>query len=208
MKKGFFTLVCKSANFDFFEKTRVKERALDVEASLPVALRSLSVHLDIGTPFEKSLETIVQDNKDALSKEFKRVLSDVDAGLDVPSSLRSAAKRVDSVSFKRACMHLSFSYSHGGSAQGLRKLADELSSVQRQRVKEFSAKAALLGLLFVTAGCLLPTFFSAYALVGSLFLGSSTSVQDVFVAFVVVFPLVDAAVLYYVLKKAPKTVLK
>ncbi len=167
--------------------------------------------IDRGTEFGRGAMGVVGSSGGAgsfgeLSSEFSRVLSDVRHGAPVVFALQSFASRVDSVHAKRAAMQLAFTYEHGLKGEGLRRLADELSSMQRADARRFAAKTAFSGLLFIAASSIIPAFFSAYAAVGSLFLDTQVSPGDVVVAFVLVFPAISGGILLFIKSQMPPSI--
>ncbi len=210
-----------------------RSRAKRIERDLSVALRAMHVSLLFNSDFEKSLQLVacnggsgsgpergrgsgregVQGASNGggvffgeLSSEFSRVLSDVHNGAPVVFALQSFASRVDSVHAKRAAMQLAFTYEHGLKGEGLRRLADELSSMQRADARRFAAKTAFSGLLFIAASSIIPAFFSAYAAVGSLFLDTRISPADVVAAFLLVFPAINAGILMFIKSQMPPSI--
>ncbi|HLC38135.1 MAG TPA: type II secretion system F family protein [Candidatus Norongarragalinales archaeon] len=180
-----------------------KRRAESVERDMPLALRAAAVDLQFNTPFEKVLDYLSQGYGEA-SVEFKKISNDIRVGSSVQEALRGMAERVDSLAVKRAAMQLSFSYEHGLNAEGLRKLADELIELQKLKSKEYAAKQSFFGLLFVSVSTIIPALFSAYVIVGSVFLSLSFTPTDLYLAFIIVFPLADFSVLYYLTLVKPK----
>lgn len=179
-----------------------KRRAAEVERSLPLFLRSIAVDLHLRIPFEKALQNC--DGYGILSVEIRKVVLEIQAGYPVQACLLNFSKRVDSLSVKRSVMQLCFSYEKGFEGEGLRKLADEFIQQQRIKSREFAAKQAFFGLLFIAASTIVPALFSAYVMIGSSFLSLTLSQTDVIVFFVFVFPLVDFAILFYLNEVKPK----
>ncbi len=174
-----------------------------VERDLGVALRAASIELNSGASFERVLREL-SNGYSELSNEFSRVLASVARGAGFGEAFRAARERVDSLLFKRACAQLAFVYEHGLKGEGLRKLADEVLLLQKTRAREFNAKASFFGLLFIAVSCIVPALFGAYVIVGSSFLAFSFGAGDVFAAFVLLFPFLDAALLLFLRAKTPK----
>ncbi|MFH1056905.1 MAG: type II secretion system F family protein [Candidatus Micrarchaeota archaeon] len=180
-----------------------KRRAEEIERDLPLVLRSAAVELQFNTPFEKILENS-SSGYGVLGLEFKKVLADVKVGSSVQEALRHFAERVDSMAVKRSAMQLAFSYEHGFNPEGMRKLADELIGQQRLKSREFAAKQAFFGLLFIAISTIVPALFSAYVIIGSSFLALTFSQWDILLAFAFFFPLLDFALLYYLSESKPR----
>ncbi|MFH0973957.1 MAG: hypothetical protein V1817_04195 [Candidatus Micrarchaeota archaeon] len=206
-----------------YPRVAAAKRAEEIERDLAVALRAVSLELAAGASFESVLRRETRADARAargdsandvsalggseLSKEFSRVLREAErTGLG--AALSAAGERSASPLVKRAFAQLRFACEHGGKGEAaaapLRKLADELVSVQKTRAREFAAKQTFFGLLFVSVACVAPALFAAYVIVGSAFLELSFGVAEVLFAFIVLFPLVDAAILAYLRWKTPK----
>jgi len=180
-----------------------RARAEVVERDLGVALRAASIELNSGASFERVLRELSKGYGE-LSGEFSRVLASVSRGSGFGEAFRASGERVDSLLFKRACAQLAFVYEHGLKGEGLRKLADELLLLQKTRAREFNAKASFFGLLFIAVSCIVPALFGAYVIVGSSFLAFSFGASEVFVVFVLLFPLLDLVLLLFLRAKTPK----
>ena len=184
--------------------SRKRRRAALVERDLAIALRTIAVEVSIGVPFERALRAIARGGHGELSRELKRVASDVESGgASVGDALKAFGNRVDSMLTKRAAMQLAFTYEQGTGGEGLRKLADELAALQKNQAKEYSAKMAFFGLAFVAVSCIAPALFSAYVIVGSSFMELIFTPTQIAAAFTIGFPAADLAILYYLKKKTP-----
>jgi len=188
-----------------YPESRKKGRAEEIERELAIALRSVSIDLQANTPFEKTLRNLARANYGELSSEARKMLGEIELGGKSPQeALKEFADRVDSLLVRRACMQLVFAYEHGLHTEGLKKLADELISFQKVKSQQYAAQMAFFGLLFISVSCIIPALFAAYVIVGSSFLETTFTPSDVLLAFVAVFPLADAAILYYLKAKTPK----
>ncbi len=197
----FAAFLFAACNHPFSKKRR---RAAFVERDLAMALRTIAVELSIGISFERALKTISKAGHGELSREARRIVADIEVGgAGVSDALKAFGQRIDSMLAKRAAMQLAFTYEQGLGGEGLRKLADELSALQKNNAREYSAKMAFFGLLFVAVSCILPALFSAYVIVGSSFMELLFNPTQVASAFVLFFPAADLAILYYLKKKTP-----
>jgi hypothetical protein len=194
-----------------YPKIAAAKRAEEIERDFAVALRAIAIQLAAGASFESVLRRETRGGSE-LSGEFARVLREAErTGLGV--ALSAAGARCASPLAQRAFAQLRFAAEHGGGSAGsagstggesLRKLADELVSAQKTKAREFAAKQAFFGLLFVSVACIAPALFAAYVIVGGAFLELSFGATEVLLAFIVLFPLVDAAILVFLLWKTPK----
>lgn len=180
------------------------KRAEEIERDLSIALRSIAIQLASGSSFESVLRREARGGSGELSGEFTRVLREAErTGLGV--ALTSAGTRCASGAAQRAFAQMRFACEHGkAGAESLRRLADELVSVQKARAREFAAQQAFFGLLFVSVACIAPALFAAYVIVGGAFLELSFGAGEVLFAFCVLFPLIDAGILAFLRWKTPK----
>ncbi|HII39500.1 TPA: type II secretion system F family protein [Candidatus Micrarchaeota archaeon] len=188
-----------------YPEARKKSRASEIERELSIALRTIAVELRCNTPFEKTLRNLAKSKYPLLAAEAKRILSEIElGGKTPPEALKEFSDRVDSLIVRRAVVQLVFSYEHGLQTEGIKKLADELVNLQKIRSQQYASQMAFLGLMFIAVSCIIPALFAAYVIVGSSFLDSSFTNVDILLAFVIVFPLVDIALLAYMRMQAPK----
>ena len=176
-----------------------------IEAVLPAALRSIGVELNVNTPFEAALATIATGEYGELSAEFRKLLAEVDAGTSIPDALARLGQRVDSTALKRVAAQLASAYEGGFPQPGeaLKALAAEQQDLQAAAAKQYSARMAFMGLAFIAVACVVPALFQAYVVVGSAFLAVSFSPQQVLLIYVLLFPLIDAAILWAIASRAP-----
>lgn len=187
-----------------FPKTIARSRAMSIESDLPIAIRTIGIQLNMHVQFEDTLRNIASSNY-RCSKEFRKVVKMIESGASIPDALRQMAKNIDSSTVKKMVVQLIRAYSEGLSGVDLKRQADELISTQRFRFKEFSARISFLSLMFIALACIAPTMFLAYGTISSLYLGSSLTPSDIWFVFLVVFPLVNAALIFYIKLRTPPT---
>ncbi|MEM4389290.1 MAG: type II secretion system F family protein [Candidatus Micrarchaeia archaeon] len=182
---------------------QAKRRAAQLEAELPFLLRFLAAELSLNTPFEKAIERAARMRYQT-SAELALVLNEVKkGGATFPDALRRLAGRVGSLAFRRAVAHLVAAYQHGGQGEALKRLADELIDVQKAGAREYAAALSFLGLLFLAVACVIPALFQAYVVVGSAIFSPIFTASDIWLAYLVVFPLLGLLVIMAIRMKAP-----
>ncbi|MEM3031165.1 MAG: type II secretion system F family protein [Candidatus Micrarchaeia archaeon] len=182
---------------------QAKRRAAQLEAELPFLLRFLAAELSLNTPFEKALERAAR-MRYRTSAELALVLSEVKkGGASFPDALRRLAGRVGSLAFRRAAAHLVAGYQHGGRGEALKRLADELIDVQKAGAREYAAALSFLGLLFLAVACVVPALFQAYVAVGSAVFSPVFTARDVWLAYLVAFPLLGLLIILAIRIKTP-----
>ncbi|MBI4052712.1 MAG: type II secretion system F family protein [Candidatus Diapherotrites archaeon] len=184
-----------------------KRRSQLVESQLPFALNDFAVELSLGLAFEKCAENVSNRNYGIVSREFSRLLAETrHKGKGMRNALFDLGNRFSSRSLRRACAQLAFAYNSGSpaeSAGAIRRVSSEILSRQRAQAKEFSAKLAMLSLVFVVVSAIVPAMFLVFVIVGSAFLKVSFSPMQVLLACIAGFPLLDMAVFLFVKSQAP-----
>ncbi len=179
-----------------------RRRALIIESDLPEALRSLASQLSMQLSFEKALENLASSDY-ASSPEFSLILADVRRGAGLKEALSASAERVDSITYKRAMNNISSLYTQGSSSDSLKMLSDDLLSQQLSNARRFSSRLALASLLFIAVACIVPSLLLAYLLVGSSFLSLSVEPLEIWLLFLVLFPLFDLSIIAYISLGSP-----
>lgn len=180
-----------------------KAYATKVEADLPIFLSRLATEVRIGKSFSKAIEDSCKEDSFA-SKEFKLVINDMKKGESFGEALQRMNERLDSINIRRACSNLNNLDIQGTKdVSGLKKLAEELFLKQRIESKEFSGKMVVYALVFIAVSAIVPAMFQSFVLIGSFFMKLSFTAQQIFLISVILFPLVDLAILLMIDKKTP-----
>ncbi|MCX8195297.1 MAG: type II secretion system F family protein [Candidatus Micrarchaeota archaeon] len=163
----------------------------EAEAELPFVLRELAIYLDIGLPFEKAIYKIACGSY-LLSPTFMRAYKEIKAGATVQAALGSISLQSNSMQIKRSALLLASIYETGTGTESLKRMAEELSAQQISNMRAQGGRLSLLAILFVASSALLPSFFSVFAALSPMFLESSMTLLQVQLAFLLVFPALNA----------------
>lgn len=181
----------------------LKRRTAEFEARLPLMLRTLGMLLDMSIPFQRALEIVSVDEP-----VFQPVIDNVRRGVSVQKAFARVALSYDSFAVKRAISQLITSYEVGSSGQEIRKIGEEMLSVQRHSLREYSSKSAIFGLLFIVSAAVMPTFFLVYAVLGEYTLDSPVEKMGMAVAMLVVFPLISLTILLMAKSSLPRSAME
>ncbi len=108
-----------------------------------------------------------------------------------------------SLKVKRARTQIRACFESGSSGKEILKIADDLLDLERNRLKEYSSKSAIFGLLLIVSSAVLPTFYLIYVSAGSIAL-DPISEEQIAIAMYAVFPLCSVAVLFLSIMSAPR----
>ena len=192
-----FSAIFSSAAFGLFlllPRLAAQKRISRCETELPFLLREFSVYLDVGISFEKALSKIASGRYE-LSREFSYAIQKMRSGASMQSSITAAFSQCPSIQVKRCVMLLFAIYETGSGTEPLKRTAEELSSTQLSSMRLLGGRISLLAILFVSSSALAPVFFSIYAAVAPFLAQDAVSASDVWVAFMVIFPLFNTIVL-------------
>ncbi|MFA5930217.1 MAG: type II secretion system F family protein [Candidatus Micrarchaeia archaeon] len=169
-------------------------REKQVESELPYLLRELAIYIDIGVPFEKCVSRLACSGY-AVAGEFSMVENEISAGASVQSAFARLSASTGSLPLKRSLLLLSTIYETGKGAEPLRRLADEMASAQVSGMRGSAGKFSLLAIAFIAVSALIPSFFAVFATVSPLVQSEPVHGWQVWLAFLLVFPALDAVAL-------------
>ena len=172
-----------------------KKRELsELEEKLIFSLKNFGMQLDAGLSFEECL---------AKEKIFGAIIRETELGASIPEALRNFAQRYDSAFIKKASALLADIYIKGGSGSALKKLADEEAAVRLAKIKEYNEKLVMFSLLFVACAAIIPAFFQAFIIVGSLFIAIPISAEAALIIPVLLFPLINTGAFLFIKSRRP-----
>ncbi|VVB98387.1 Type II secretion system (T2SS), protein F [uncultured archaeon] len=179
--------------FDAIPGHAEKRRIAAIEAELPLFLRMLAMLLDMNVPFAQALEAASRNGE--CGKEFSRAVREIENGAGVPKALAKLAESEKGEAVKKSAIQMISAYEQGGGGAQIRRIGDDMVSLQRYRMRDFVSKSSLFGLMFVIFAAVVPTFFLVFATAGKLALGIDVGGAAFAAVFLLAFPAVDAGIL-------------
>lgn len=175
-------------------KFELNRRSKIIEAEMPFALRTIGMLIDMKIPFMKSLALASEEDSET-AKELKGVVRDVKSGITVEKSFSRLAVSFNSFPIKRSISQLLSAYEVGSSGSEIKRIGDELLSVQQHEIKEHASKSAIFGMLFIMTAAILPTFFLVYVILGKFGVGGAVSESGIAIALLLIFPAISVLLL-------------
>lgn len=175
-------------------KFELSRRSKIVEAEMPFTLRTIGILIDMKIPFMKSLALVSEENNE-ISKQFRNIVQEVSHGVTVEKAFSRFAVSFNSFAIKRSVSQLLSAYEVGGSGSEIKRIGDELLSVQQHKLKEHASKSAIFGMLFIMTAAILPTFFLVYVMLGEFGVGGGISEEAIAVALLLIFPAISVLLL-------------
>ena len=145
-----------------FVKLKARKRLKAFDAQLAELLLTIGASLKAGHSFKQALQGVVEEAEPPASKEFNRVLAEMQLGRPMDDALRAMAKRVGSRNLEFVITAVTIQRQVGGSLAGLFDMVAETVRQREQfarKVKGLTAMGrgsayVLIGLPFVLAGLL------------------------------------------------------
>lgn len=143
----------------FWLDQKIKQRRTEIARALPDALDMLTIGVEAGLAFESALLRVGDQWNNALSQEFRRVVSEMRIGVPRNESLRRLADRVGVEDLSTFVAVLIQSNMLGVSiGQVLKTQADQMRLKRRQYAEEM-AHAATVKIVVVLVFFILPALF-------------------------------------------------
>jgi tight adherence protein B len=141
---------------------KARKRAKAFENQLADMLLTIAASLKAGHSFKQGIQTVVDDGEPPASKEFQRVLTEIQLGRPMDDALAAMATRVGSANFEFVMTAVTIQRQVGGSLAGLFETVAETVRERQQFARKIKGLTAmgrssayvLVGLPFVLAGAL------------------------------------------------------
>lgn len=138
---------------------RIKKRKVEIRRSLPDALDMLTIGVEAGLAFESAMLRVGEQWDNALSQEFRRVVSEMRVGVPRNEALRHMAERAKVDELRTFVAVLIQSNMLGMSiAQVLHTQADQMRLKRRQLAEE-QAHSATVKIVIVLVIFIFPALF-------------------------------------------------
>ncbi len=183
-----------------------RARTERMEAEMPALLRTFGMLLDMRVPFTDALRAAAKEGE--AGKEFLKVVEEAERGASIPKALAKFAEASESAVVKKSSAQLISAYEHGAHGSEIRRIADDLLSLQSYRMRDFVSKSSFFGLLFVIFAAVVPTFFLVFATAGKFALDIEIGAGAFAFVFLVVFPIVNAAILLVSASSMPPSIFR
>ncbi len=178
-----------------------------MDAGLDVFLSFFLIELETGVSFTHAWAAAIQRSpfplQDTLNASYVRFR---EKGMSLSESLHILTKENQSTWMERSAGLIEHVYVHGDSfpaRQALRRLIMELRNRTRLEWKTYSQKLVLFSVVFIGISTLVPALFLAFVTIGGRFLELSITPMQILLTAWVGFPLLDGLVLVLVSTQTP-----
>jgi len=155
----------------FYPKVQAKKRLNDLEANLLYALRHLLIQVRSGVPLFESMVSITSGYGE-ISVEFKKIVSEINAGVPETMALDEAAKRNPSLYFRRSLWQI-VNAIRGGADVGktIQTITDNFAREQINRIKRYGQELNPWTMLYMIIAVIAPTLGITFIIIMTSFAG-------------------------------------
>ncbi len=142
-----------SAGFVYFQlTTKIQNKRLAIDRSLPFAISHMSILASTGTPPLNLLRLLASSDHGAVSAEIKKIMHSVDIlGKDVIAAVLDVARTTPSPHMRSLLIEFTRMVHTGGSLETyLHGRLDQLLEIKREVQKELNQSLALFSEMYIT----------------------------------------------------------
>ncbi len=145
----------------FFMRTQPKRRArarvVEVNRSLPYALRHMGTQLSSGIGLPETITSVSRADYGILSDEFGKIIRDANAGMSFEEALTAMDNRIESEPLRRATRQIQRTLRTGGDlAKTLSILADETAFELRMKLRDYTQSLNMLTMIYMFVSAVIP----------------------------------------------------
>jgi len=197
----FFTLLIVRTH----PKSKAKARVVEVNRTLPYALRHMATQLSSGIGLPETMTSVSQADYGALSEEFGRVIHDMHAGSSMDEALSTMDKRVGSEPLRRAIRQVQRTVRTGGDlARTLGVLADETALELRMKLRDYTQSLNLMAMLYMFASAVIPALLVIMMMVVGMQGAGGFAIDSVAVLFLFLLPFLLLYVVMMIKRREPR----
>ena len=152
LNAAILTFTASSGAIYFQLTSKIQNRRLAIDHSLPFAISHMSILASTGTPPLNLLRMLAASNHGAVSAEIKKIIHSVDIlGKDVIAAVLDVARTTPSPHMRSLLIEFTRMVHTGGSLETyLHGRLDQLLEIKRQVQKELNQSLALFSEMYIT----------------------------------------------------------
>ncbi len=170
-------------------KYRIKSRTIEINQMLPYALRHIATQLSSGIGLPETLTSVSQAGYGALSREFARLIQDMQTGVSMDGALSAMDKRIESEPLRRALRQIQRTLRTGGDLSSvLSDLADETSFDLRMKLRDYTQSLNVMTMIYMFASAVIPSMLIVLLIVMQFMGGGAFSTSVIALLYLFVIP--------------------
>lgn len=149
-------------------KRKAKARATEVNKLIPYALRHMGTQLSSGIGLPETMVSVSNAKYGALSEEFGRTLTDMNAGMSMEEALDAMDNRLNSEPLRRALRQVKRTLRTGGDlSRTLNILADESAFEMRMKLRDYVQTLNMMTMMYMFISAVIPAMLMVVVMISS-----------------------------------------
>ena len=177
-----------------YPKLKIARKVKEIERTLPLVLRHMLIKVRSGIPLYEVMVSISNKDYGYISKEFKKCVSEMNAGIPQTEALENMALRNPSMTFRRVIWQIANSLRSGVDISTiLFNIHENALREQRAQLRKYGSELSPLSLVYMILFVVIPPLFTALLSI----LTSITKISvPTFVFYLIVIFLVFAQIIF------------
>jgi archaeal flagellar protein FlaJ len=197
------TFVLLTLLFLVYPRILVRKAVEEIDRDLVYALKDVQIQISSGVSLFEALKNVSLAEHGLVSKEFRSVVQDINAGEAQDVALENLALRTESEFMKKTIWQIVIALRSGASLQGtVKNLVDNLKQFQSAKVKSYTQEMNLWILLYLIVAIAIPSLGATLITILSSF--STVQMREpVFIGLLVVCFIAEYVIIKYVKLSRP-----
>lgn len=186
----------------FARERTIRQWESAIEPFLSAYAGELSLTKNPELAFRRTLEW----TPNPLRKEWKKILGRMEQGSSLEEGLAHFIQEAQSPLITRVgsvLLHLCREGVSHSSMHALQRITEDVRMHEKNDIRAFAQKLTVLTLLFIATSALIPAFFLSFISIGSTFMESTFTPEEVLLITLIIFPLMDGILLTWVWVQSP-----
>lgn len=155
-----------------YPKLIMERKINSINRDLPYALRHLLVQVSSGVSLYDSVASIADGEYGEISKEFIKVITETQGGMDFMAALEDSALKNPFSNYRNAMWQISNASKAGGDISDVIKdIVENITEEQKTEIKEYGSNLNFLSLMYMVLTIAIPTIGIVFLMIVSTFLG-------------------------------------
>jgi pilus assembly protein TadC len=155
-----------------YPKVNAGKKAEQIDRLLLFALKDIYLQVSSGVSLYIAFVTVANAGYGTVSKEFKKVVNDMNRGITMADALNKMAEKSKSDYLKRTLWQIINTLKAGASVKGaLKTIIRELTSAQERKIKDYAKELNLWSLIYMLFAVAIPTIGATMLVILSGFAG-------------------------------------
>ncbi len=155
-----------------YPKIHVKKKVIDLEKNLLFSVRHMYVMIQSGVSIFNAIASVANSNYGNTSKEFKKIVSEVNSGKSLEDALEEASVNNPSPFFRRVIWQIVNGIKSGSNVSSvMESTVDYLANEQKIAIRRYGSQLNPLTLMFMMFAVIIPTMGITFLIVLSTLSG-------------------------------------